>query len=45
MGVHKVGGRIEVMDEVVNWLEEDCLFPKLGVGFEVVVLVQESVAS
>tara|TARA_B100000809_G_C14829671_1_gene420555 strand:- start:37 stop:174 length:138 start_codon:yes stop_codon:yes gene_type:complete len=45
LGIRKVGGRIEVMDEVVNWLEEDSLFPKFGVGFEVVVLVQESVAS
>ena len=32
------------MDEVVNWVVEDCLIPEVGVGFEVIVLVEEGVA-
>ena len=42
MGVNQVGVGVEVFDEAVSRLKKDV--PQVGIGFEVVVLVEESLA-
>ena len=44
LGVNQVGFGVEVVDEAVSRLKKDGLLPQVGIGFEVVVLVEESLA-